>query len=158
MFYIMPHNFKNFISIPLFFFLLFFVSCKQKMNTPTITLPSEEEIKLVIVRDLVAQTKGMSGILEANWPDGQGMFFFYEYDDIRSFWMPDTYMDLDIFFLDKEFRVIEISRSMKAYPGKTEPPAIDRTPDILCRHVLELKSSDPISKKISVGTKLLFRE
>lgn len=41
-------------------------------------------------------------------PDGEGMLFVFEDTDIRSFWMRDTYIPLDIAFMDPAQRVVDI--------------------------------------------------
>ena len=68
--------------------------------------------------------------------------------------MPDTYFDLDIFFLDKDYVVLHIERKVKHHPGRSEPPAIARTPPIFSRHVLELKAASELSQLIKKGDKL----
>lgn len=41
-------------------------------------------------------------------PDGTGMLFVFEFESNRSFWMKDTYVALDIAFLDVDFRILNI--------------------------------------------------
>jgi len=41
-------------------------------------------------------------------PDGTGMLFVFEFESNRSFWMKDTYIALDIAFLDVDFRILNI--------------------------------------------------
>ena len=43
-------------------------------------------------------------------PDGTGMLFVFETEAPRSFWMKDTYLDLDIAFLDVNFRIVDIQQ------------------------------------------------
>ena len=43
-------------------------------------------------------------------PDGSGMLFVYESEEYRSFWMKDTYIALDIAFLDVSFRIVDIQQ------------------------------------------------
>ena len=68
--------------------------------------------------------------------------------------MPDTWFDLDIFFLDKNLTVTALERSLSRHPGRATPPPIARTSSYFCRHVLEIKSGTPLSAKIALGTKL----
>ena len=43
-------------------------------------------------------------------PDGEGMLFVWTDEDIRSFWMKNTYFPLDIAFLDRTQTVINVSQ------------------------------------------------
>ena len=43
-------------------------------------------------------------------PDGSGMLFVFEGEEYRSFWMKDTYIALDIAFLDVSFRIVDIQQ------------------------------------------------
>ena len=43
-------------------------------------------------------------------PDGTGMLFAFEDEEYRSFWMKDTYIDLDIAFFDVSFRIVDIQQ------------------------------------------------
>lgn len=51
-------------------------------------------------------------------PPGTGMLFVFEDQRIRSFWMDNTYVALDIAFLDSSFRVVDIQQME---PETTEP-------------------------------------
>jgi len=44
-----------------------------------------------------------------------GMLFMWKDLEKRTFWMKNTYFDLDLFFLGKEGQVLEIYRNAKAY-------------------------------------------
>ena len=68
--------------------------------------------------------------------------------------MPDTWFDLDIFFLDENLTVIALERSLPKHPGRKIPPPIAHTSSHFSRHVLEVKSGTPLSKKIVIGTRL----
>jgi uncharacterized membrane protein (UPF0127 family) len=41
-------------------------------------------------------------------PDGTGMLFVFPDNQLRSFWMANTYVALDIAYLDPSFRVVDI--------------------------------------------------
>lgn len=41
-------------------------------------------------------------------PDGTGMLFVFQEAAPRSFWMKDTYVPLDIAYLDPDFRIVSI--------------------------------------------------
>ena len=43
-------------------------------------------------------------------PDGTGMLFVFPDIDVRSFWMANTYVPLDIAFMDASFNVVDIAQ------------------------------------------------
>lgn len=43
-------------------------------------------------------------------PDGTGMLFVFPDNRVRSFWMANTYVPLDIAYLDPSFRVVDIAQ------------------------------------------------
>ena len=54
-------------------------------------------------------------------PDGTGMLFVFEREAARSFWMQNTYVSLDIAFIDANFRIVDIqqmeARSTEVHDG-----------------------------------------
>lgn len=111
-------------------------------------------IKVELALTDKAQTQGLSGRKEGSLKANQGMLFVYDDESYRSFWMPDTYFDLDIFFISKDFTILHVERNVPHHPGREEPPAIARTKSYKCKYVLEMDAASPLSKKLLVGQKL----
>ncbi len=116
--------------------------------------PWKEAIQVELAVSKSDQAKGLSGKKKGSLKFHQGMLFLYKEDGPKSFWMPDTYFDLDIIFLDKDLKILNIQRKVPHHPGRDEPPAIARTPAIMSRHILELAADSKISKKLRVGQQL----
>jgi uncharacterized protein len=114
--------------------------------------PSDEVIRTHLVWRQQDQIQGLSGIMPRDFDDDMGKLFFYLADGTRSFWMPDTYFDLDLFYLNQELEIIEIVWSLPHHPGRTGD--IPRAPAIRSRHVLEMKSGSPIAAGLRVGDRL----
>lgn len=55
-------------------------------------------------------------------PDGTGMIFVFESLDIRSFWMQNTYVALDIAYMDASYRIVDI-KQMEPMTTETHPSA-----------------------------------
>ncbi|GAB4009908.1 MAG: hypothetical protein Fur0010_01430 [Bdellovibrio sp.] len=100
------------------------------------------------------QQQGLSGLRNEQFPDEEGMFFYYESMSPKRFWMPDTYFNLDIFFINDKMQVIAVERNVPAHPGRDMNPPIAQTQTYYAKHVLELKASSKIGKLISVGDQL----
>jgi len=43
-------------------------------------------------------------------PDGTGMLFVFQDNEVRSFWMQNTYVALDIAYMDPSFVVVDIQQ------------------------------------------------
>ncbi len=78
-------------------------------------------------------------------PEGTGLLFVFDRAAERSFWMVDTLVDLDIAFMDDDFRIIRIATMMAGSSDLTDSmgPA---------RFALEVRSGWFAEKGIQVGT------
>lgn len=58
--------------------------------------------------------------------EGTGMLFVFETSEVRSFWMQNTWVALDIAFLDVSFRVVDIQQMepMSTDPHESAAPAM----------------------------------
>jgi uncharacterized membrane protein (UPF0127 family) len=109
-------------------------------------LPNGNLVKLRLAVDPETQEKGLSGVRPKDFAINEGMLFYYSQRSLRQFWMPDTYMDLAIIFLDEELTIVHMER-MSAQPGEKNPKNIKRTPAIVAQHVLELRADSPLARK-----------
>lgn len=62
----------------------------------------------------------------------QGMLFIFARTDYHSFWMQDTYLPLDMIFIDKDGRIVHIEENTIPFD---ENPIFPERP---CQYVLEL--------------------
>ena len=79
-------------------------------------------------------------------PEDEGMLFVYDEPEDIGFWMEDTYIPLDIIFINEDFEVISIAK------GQPESKDIHEEKDV--KYVLELN----IDSGVSVGDELEFLE
>lgn len=103
------------------------------------------------------QEQGLSGIKDEDFDSNEGMLFYYLQDDEKHFWMPDTYFDLDLIYLDKNFKVLDIIRKLPHYKGRANPELIPRARGVWARHVLEMKAGSETSQKIKEGDQLQMK-
>lgn len=128
------------------------LSLHKLENTEFVLLSKKNKkiyIKLAISNK--SKTKGLSAIKSKDFKSNQGLLFVYKKMLPRSFWMPNTFFDLDIIFLDQNLKILKIIKNAKAHPGYKTPPPIYQTPKIYSQYVLEVKSN---TFKLKVNEKL----
>ena len=112
------------------------------------------ELKLELTR--AQHTQGLSGLKTNEFKDSEGMLFVNPEEGPRRFWMPDTYFNLDIIFLDHNLKVVGIEKNVPAHPSKTEPPEIYKTNTYQAQFVLETKAGAKFGMKLKTGDQLKF--
>lgn len=78
----------------------------------------------------------------------KGMLFVFPDNEIRSFWMKNTYISLDMLFIDEEFRVAGVLTDVP--PLNERPRKIDRP----SKYVVELAAGTAARHGIVEGSKL----
>jgi uncharacterized membrane protein (UPF0127 family) len=122
-----------------------------------LTTAQGETIKTQLVFTEADQTQGLSGIQPGDFGDDEGMLFYYLADDTKYYWMPDTYFDLDLHYLDQNLKIIDIVRKLPHHVGRHNQNMIPRARGVWCRHVLEMKADSPLSLKLKVGDQLTLQ-
>lgn len=79
-----------------------------------------------------------------------GMLFIFEDEDYRSFWMKNTYLPLDIIYLDAGKRIVRIHEN-------TPPQSLQSIPsDHPARYVVEVIAGFTALYEIKVGDRMVF--
>lgn len=86
-------------------------SCKNSnLEKKTLTLCKADGTELSVKAELAVKPEDRNfGFMERkNIPDGTGMLFVFEYDQILSFWMKNTPTPLSIAFITKDGKIKDI--------------------------------------------------
>jgi uncharacterized protein len=133
-------------------------ACQSESQDPLkfliLKTPQGESIQTKLVYTPADMEQGLSGVKPEDFDDDEGMLFFYLSEEEKHFWMPDTYMDLDIFYLDKDLKILDVNRKVPHYVGRANADLIPRARPVWARHVLEMKASSPLSARLKVGDQL----
>lgn len=153
--------------LPAILTLLLFVSCQSESRNKTIDQAFPQEVELITPNGAPIQTRvaltwkdqqqGLSGVQPEDFSDEQGVMFFNLEDDERNFWMPDTYFDLDLFYLDQTLKIIDIVRKLPHYRGRANEDLIPRARSVWSRHVLEMKSGSKTATSLKIGDQLKWK-
>jgi uncharacterized membrane protein (UPF0127 family) len=100
--------------------------------------PSEHATGLMFIRSLA--------------PD-RGMFFVFEEDGYKAFWMKNTYVELDMVFLSRDMRPLKIfHRAPPSYEGQPEQELFRAGAS--ARFVLELAGGTALAHGVKTGSAL----
>lgn len=151
---------RKLLTLLLLFCLLACQSESQEGGIPrTIELltPAGQVIETTLALTPEQQEQGLSGVQPQDFEQNQGMLFFYLEDGDKYFWMPDTYFDLDLIYLDQNLKIVDIIRKLPHYKGRANPDLIPRARGVWCRHTLEMKAGSPIAASLKIGDQLQWK-
>ena len=136
------------ISIFIFLLLIFLTSC-----TKYDTILIDNGIEEIKVRAEVADTQekremGLMG--REHLGENKGMFFAFDAEGTYKFWMKNTLIPLDIIFISKDFKIVEI---VYAEPCSEEPCKIYQTASY-SKYILEVNGNFTARNGIEVGDKV----
>jgi uncharacterized protein len=145
----------KFINLLFFvFFEVFLLYSYVSAGDKTITFYTEGMRRLCSFRAELAVTpeEHERGLMyrKSLAPDA-AMLFVFQRDDVRFFWMKNTYIPLDMVFVNSRLEVTGIYRSAKPLDEKTVTswsPAM---------YVLEINSGKADQCDIGVGSKIKFK-
>jgi len=126
-------------------------------GTGLLTLPTGQEIQVIIAQTAAQQTRGLSKVASADFDESLGMLFPANHMSARQFWMPETHFDLDLFFMDANYYIIDVHRGLKHQSVMGRRSDVPMSKKVFSQHVLELKSGSPLSKKLEPGMLLKFK-
>lgn len=103
---------------------------------------------------LTAKQREHGLMFRRHLPDNQGMLFVFPNDDYWVFWMKNTYIPLDIVWLDSHHKVVDMV--LNARPMALEsPPAFK--PAFRAQYVLEGNAGFVEKNKIQTGDQARIR-
>jgi hypothetical protein len=116
-----------------------------------ITLPDGYKVAAELALTPEEQAKGL--MFRDTLPPGRGMLFVFSEHAPRSFWMKNTFVDLDMVFIDDRLKVVKVfHRVPRSRPGQAEPEiARASSPAAL---VLELPAGAARAHGVKPGVRL----
>ncbi len=113
-------------------------------------------VKVEVVRTLASRQKGLMG--RASLPADRGMLFVFEKDGRWGIWMKDMSIPLDVIWLDKDRKVVDMVEDMK--PFRPPPGSLAQAPVFQpvapSRYVLEVNAGFARRHGIRVGDRASF--
>lgn len=114
----MKYTFTFFLTIVLGFIAIFVyngVNTQTQDNFARLAI-GNEVLKVELAKTLIQREEGLSGRL--NLPENGGMLFVFDKPDLYSFWMKNMNFAIDIIWLDKDFKIVDIKERLEpsSYP------------------------------------------
>ena len=152
------------LTIMLGYLIGLLFGCGPSMPEEPVPLQiGERTFAMRLACDPASRERGLGGV--RNLPKNEGMIFAFPQRSVRSFWMKDCFIDLDIVFVDDRGRVVDLGQ-MKAEPprGANESQAAyeirlqagaarSRNP---ARFVLEFSAGTIDAIGLSIGDRVEF--
>lgn len=140
----------------LFFFVIFqvaLVSCKDASRLPTMELMIQRgdgsEVKVTAEIADTEETRNRGFMEREQIPDGTGMLFVFERDQILSFWMKNTPHPLSIAYIDSTGKIRNIYHM-------TPFSMANWTSTVSVRYALEVPQGWFEKEGVVVGDKVLI--
>lgn len=112
----------------------------------------KDTIKAIDIEIADNETKRIRGLMwRRSMPDSIGMLFIFENEEPLSFWMKNTYIPLDILFINKSMEIVTIwdnTIPFSEWPITSDKPA---------QFVVEVIAGFCYNYKIDTGDKIKFK-
>ncbi len=122
------------------------------LQPPTVTLPDGTVITLELAETPEEHGRGL--MFRSHLDPDRGMLFLFDQVGFPSFWMKDTWIPLDMVFLDPQGTVMDVAASVP--PCRSEP-CPEYTPSRPSSAVLELNAGTAAHHGIKPGVTLHFQ-
>jgi len=137
------------LTIILLISLILIASCSNT-NRVIITNSQQKDIEIQVNLAITPQQKQQGLMNVSNLSENQGMLFLFDNEDYYNFWMKDTLIPLDIIFINKDLRIVDI---IQAVPCKKDPCKV-YTPKNKAKYVLEVNKDFAKDNKIAINNSL----
>ena len=126
----------------------FLTACDpQSVNTPEQICFKSHCVGVEIMRSQKEKLKGLQN--REYLGNDRGMLFVFPKNKVHSFWMKDTWIPLDIIWLDQARKVVHVEADV---PPCVSDPCPSYAPLQNATYVLELNAGQVQKHKISIGT------
>lgn len=101
---------KKLLIILMFATIFTSASCKNKLSTTKITIERADKTTIDVIAEIAKtpEERNYGFMNRKKIPDGTGMIFIFEQDQILSFWMKNTPHPLSIAYIDSKGKIRNI--------------------------------------------------
>jgi uncharacterized membrane protein (UPF0127 family) len=114
-----------------------------------VTLPDSFRVAVEIVANDELRAQGL--MYRESVPSGTGMLFVYRQSGEYGFWMKNTYIPLDMIWMDETGQVVALHENV---PPCRADPCPGYNPGTTARYILELAAGEAKAHGVKVGAKV----
>lgn len=126
----------------------------EDLRATVITMPNGKTIMAETMREEVDILRGM--MFRDALPEGRGMLFVHPMEDKYSYWMYQCKVPLDIIWMNRDRRVVEIAADTPPCPSSSAQECPGYGGHYPARYVLELNAGGAGEYGVRVGQVLSF--
>ena len=145
-------HFKSYLSvlILLFFVLITVLNAQETTNIIIKNNIKDVYFNVEIAREKVDRDKGL--MFRKNLNLGKGMLFIFPNESKVSMWMKNTLISLDIIFVSKNYKIVDIVNNAKAMSKEI------LTSRVKAKYALEINAGLVKKLNIKIGNNIYFEE
>lgn len=107
-------------------------------------------VKIEIAHDKEERNQGL--MYRKSMGADEGMLFVFDYPEMQSFWMHNTYISLDILYVNEKFEVVTV---LKNLPTLNDAP---RPSDKPAQYVIELNAGTADKYNLAPGVRVAWAD
>ncbi|MCC6463439.1 MAG: DUF192 domain-containing protein [Saprospiraceae bacterium] len=114
----------------------------------------EEQSLLVLYIEIAHEDQErMQGLMwRKKMEERQGMLFVFDWQSPQSFWMRNTYIPLDIIYIDEQFKVVSIRKNTPVLNDSPQPSGVP------ARYVVEVNAGVSDKYGIQPGSRVAWTD
>lgn len=146
-----------FKSLILNLFIILTINCQKETlensyKWPEVIFPGGKSVKVEIAKTEEERALGL--MFRHSLPEGRGMLFIFEKEDFQSFWMKNCFFPLDLIFIDKNNKIVDIKENFE--PCKEDPCPTYKSKEKAI-YVLEVQGGFVKNNNIRTGIEVKFK-
>ena len=145
-------HFKSYISVLIFLFFALITVLNAQETTNIIIKNNYKDVyfNVEIARKKIDRDKGL--MFRKNLNLDKGMLFIFPNESKVSMWMKNTLISLDIIFISKNHKIVDIINNTKAMSKEI------LTTKVNAKYVLEINAGLVKKLNIKIGNDIYFEE
>lgn len=139
------------------FLIIFLIGCVKNSGKNFNEIIIDNGSKLIKINIEIADDNNerMKGLMfREKLDENAGMIFIFENEEYQTFWMKNTLIPLDMIFIDKDFKIINIEH---AVPCNQEPCVLYKSAKP-AKYVLELNGNFTTKNDVKTGDKIIIQK